>query len=66
MTESTFTQYAPGRRYTNRPMSLCAGEVAEIQRTPLEAISWWSVLLLAVALFSIAAVGAVGFLVLAQ
>jgi len=66
MTHAPFTQYAPGARYTNRPMTLAAGEVAEIERTPLERVSWWSVALLGLFLFAVAALGALLFLVLAQ
>lgn len=64
--QDSFTAYAPGARYVNRGMGLSAHEVAEIQRTPLEAVTWGAVAVLALVLGSIAALGAIAYLTFAQ
>lgn len=62
----SFTAYAPGARYVNRGMGLSAHEVAEIERTPLESVTWGAVAVLALVLVSISAVGFIGFLIINQ
>lgn len=62
----SFTAYAPGARYANRGMQLTAGEVAEIGRTPLHEVTWGAVAVLALVLGSIAAMGAIAFLLATQ
>lgn len=62
----SFTAYAPGARYRNRGMALTAHEVAEIERTPLEHVTWGAVAVLALVLGSIAALGFIAYLVAAQ
>lgn len=62
-TQDSFTAYAPGARYVNRGMGLSAHEVAEIERTPLERVSWWGVAGLALCLASTSLVGALLYLV---
>ena len=62
----SFTAYAPGARYVNRGMGLSAHEVAEIERTPLEHVSWGAVGVLALVLGSVAAIGAIAYLLATQ
>lgn len=65
-THDSFTAYAPGARYRNRGMQLTAGEVAEIERAPLESVTWGAVGVLALVLGSIAAVGFIAYLIATQ
>lgn len=66
MTDSPYIIHAPGMRLRARPLPLCAGEVAEIERTPLEHVSWGAVAVLALVLGSIAALGALAYLLATQ